>query len=182
MIATRDQLRSIPALKLTKDNCRLTFRGKPKPTAARTFVGIWYGYWRDYKSNGESLDTLHGINITVSMRTTQVAEDQIDDEVVVAEEGLLIYCERIVAALHMDPINLSEGGLFYSAVMKRANDLINDKVPGNGFVEPLQFEDGGSPEPKGGDWWGAKGEPFAGVAQTIRLGKARRVQAIPTQT
>lgn len=180
MTAVQDYLIATPDLGLTQDICAITDRGQPFASAGDLFVGVWYGYWRDKGSNGECLHTEHGVNVTVSMRATSVPMDRWGPEVLAKiKVGLLAKCERIVALIHMDPRNVTEGAssTAYSEIMRRANDIIGKDA--NGFVVPLQFRDGGQPELKGGGWWVASGkEQRAGFAQTLSFGMAERVQVI----
>ncbi len=180
MLAVRDFLRGRPELNLAKEQCEVTHKGRPFNASGDLFVGIWYGYWRDHGSNGQSLDTEHGVNVTVSVRATQIPQDKLGPEVIAkANVGLVSLCERINALVHMDPQTLTQGGVAFQAVMFLANEMIGKGA--NGFVEPLQFLDGGRPEDAPANWWGGKGG-WGGLMQTLAYGKANRVQVIESQT
>lgn len=183
MTAVRDYYRAIPDLGVAEEGlCEITDRGQPFASAGDLFIGVWYGYWRDAGSNGTSLSTEHGVNVTVSMRATAIPMDRWGPEVLAKiKVGIIAKCERLVALTHMDPRNLTENSVAYSEIMKRANDIIGNAA--NGFVEPLQFRDGGQPELKGGGWWVASNkETRAGFAQTLAFGSAKRYQTIESQT
>ncbi|HMP07592.1 MAG TPA: hypothetical protein PJ982_14680 [Lacipirellulaceae bacterium] len=175
--AVVDHLLDDSSLGLDRENCAITHDGQPFPIAGDLFVAVWPGYWRDQGSNGESLHEGYGGNVTVSLRCAHVPRDRIGVEVLAkASIGLLAICEKVRASIHMDPSNLIDGGVQKSSVMMRANQIIG--AAANGFVVPLQFQDGGRAEQKSGSWWSAKGEPMAGLAQTVTFGGAERVQPI----
>jgi hypothetical protein len=175
LLATRDQLRASPGLKVPEDQIQVTYKGRPYPMAGPKFIGVWAGYWRDNGSNGLTLDELYGINVTVSVRMADVPSDRLGVEAAKANDGLIALCEQIRALIHMDPEDTVVGG-----VMWRANAILGIETA-NGFIQPLQFLDGGSADEKSGAWWGAKGQPMAGLAQTVSFGSAERVQNIESQ-
>ena len=178
MTAVRDTLIAEPTLGLKAESCDITDRGQPTPSAGDLFVGVWYGYWRDLASNGECLHDEHGVNVTISMRSTRFPEDRLGREMLAKiKVGLIAYARRVAVLIHMDPQNVTENGVAYSSIMKRANDIIGRNH--NGFITPPQFKDGGQPERKPGSWWTAQAkENRAGMAQTVSFGGAQCIQQI----
>jgi len=148
-LAVRDEIRQ--RFGYQPEECELTFTGKPPNRV------------------GRCLDERFAVNITVSVRMADIPEDQWELELSGQSYEKLDKVVERIRTIHLDPLQYS--------IVARANAIMNKDVgPGDGIVEPLDFLRAGPVELKSGSWWGARGEPRAGVAQTLYFGNARRLQ------
>ena len=139
---------------------------------------IWPGRWsNDYE---EGIEEIFGTNITVSIKGGKVPLDRWGPEMMMGASadtpiaaGLDFVLEKIRSHVHSNDL-----------IRIAANVLINSTLgTSNGFIRPLYFKDGGSPQQKGGSWWTARGkERMAGLAQTLRFDDAQRDQTIESET
>jgi len=177
-LAVRDDLRTwLPAnttdlFPVPTDQIEIGFDGRPLPAQAEISVMIHPARWSNQYDEG--IEEIHGTNITVSVKGGKVPLDRWGPELMMkAAAGLDFVLEKIKAHVHSN----------YD-IMNAANTLINSTLgTSNGFVRPLFFRDGGSPQPKGGSWWTARGkERMGGLAQTLRFDDAQRDQTVESDT
>jgi hypothetical protein len=187
-LAVRDYLRS--RLNMAQEMIEVSDGGsfgQPPASAGIDFISIWPA--GSQNTALESLDEFYSTNITVSRRTDDVPEDRMGSEVwAKALDGFDAFVRQVIANVHMDP---NGGTNPQYAILNAANALIKaEKGPQNGFVVPLSLKSSGVPLRKTMDWWWAEPDPdtgtgnnyFAGLAQTIQLGGAERIQVIENQT
>lgn len=125
----------------------------------------------------EALEETFGVQITVTVKLGQVPRDRIGTNAYLgpAGESLDDELRAIVALLHHDK------GAY--PVLAAANVILGASV--NGFIEPLRFTSGGSPQQVGPDWFSAvttkSTQAVAGLSQTLQFGMAKRIQNIEEQ-
>lgn len=151
--------------------------GQPFAASGDFFAGIHEGQWSTQTVEG--LYEVLGVEIIVSVRGTRWPLDMWGPELMAKEKtGLWALVEAMRAQLHLDAGNDRILNLA-NAYLAKAAGVTVDEV--NGIVEPLQLQDGGRSQIRGGDWWQAKSrtgeaEPNAGMSQNIILASAGRVQ------
>lgn len=167
LFAVRDRLRF--KLEYAPEQCEIMADGRPVPGCGEKFIAVWPGYQRDNGSNGQSLDQLFGVNVTVTVRMMRVAPDKIGPLILAqANTGAYAETRRIQAVLHMDPDTY--------AVVHAANAIIGPNF--NGFIEPLQWQETRYEGVKGAQWFRSRKEKQAGLALTLVFGRANRVEKI----
>lgn len=158
---------------LTTAQCQVMFDGQPAPSCGELFVAVHPGEWTT--EDVEGLNEIYSAEITVTVRVGKVPRDEMGLNALIGPAGKSLdgYLEKIRALLHLDS--------WGDQVLNAANGIIGGGA--NGFVEPPRFRGCGRPEPKGPDWFGAEGQSASplGLAQTLRLGGARRVQRIESE-
>lgn len=176
--AVRDVLRGATpqGLGLPNAQCEVMFDGQPPPVCGELFVAVHPGEWS--AEDIEGFNEVLGVNITVTVRVGKVPRDEMGLNALIGPAGKSLdgYLEQIRALLHLDS--------WADQVLNKANTTIGASA--NGFVEPPRFRGCGLPEPKGPDWFSAEYNghgptPPVGLAQTITLGGARRVQRIESE-
>lgn len=177
--AVRDQLR-LPVngggLGYAAPQCEVQFNGQPPPNCGEVFVAVHPGGWRAEEVEG--LAEEFGVAVTVTVRVGKAPLDRMGPNALVGPTGeaLTQRLEAIRALLHMDK------GAY--PVLALANATIGSGA--NGFVEPLRFLDGGTPQECGPDWfstdWDGGGRlPPVGIAQTLTFGRAKRYQTVENE-
>lgn len=190
LLAVRDRLRDAPAnggLGFVAAECEVMFDGQPPPICGERFSAIWPGEWTGHYVEGA--DEMLGVNVTVTLRVGKVPRDRMGVNALVGPTGQNLdqLLESIRAKLHMDPGPRTATDARNYPVLTMANAYITALLgPNNGFVEPLQFQNGGRPEPKGPEWFEAASDvegatPPVGIAQTLSFGGARRLQTIESE-
>lgn len=176
LLAVRDHLRK--EFQWSELECAITYDGQPHPMCGDFFVAVYAGVWTSARIEGR--DDTFGVQVTVSRRVTAWPADRVDVPLAGPDgEALDKLLDSIAAKLHGDPP--AAGSSSHYPVLALANATIGSAA--NGFVEPLWLLDGGRPEPKGADWFHADPErDVCGLAQTLTLGGARRVQTAESQT
>lgn len=175
--AVRDVLRQAApnGLGLANAQCEVMFDGQPTPGCGELFVAVHPGAWM--ATDIEGLDEEFDVDITVTVRVAKVPRDEMGVNALVGPTGKSLdeWLEKIRALLHLDS--------FADQVLNKANTTIGGTA--NGFVEPPRFRRGSFPEPKGPEWFSAETHqsnlPPVGLAQTVSLGGARRVQRIESE-
>jgi hypothetical protein len=173
--AVRDRLAAVlPGVqpRITDGAVEVHLDGQPEPNCGEWFVSVWQGEWRG-DSGDWDLSERVGVMVTVSRRVGYVPNDRAA-KVTWAKEFYAVL-RKIVASVHKS-----------LTVMNAATDLLGLAVPlsRGGFVEPLEFADGGRLEEKDEQWfWAAVARPDtkrraapAGMAQTLTFSGALRVQ------
>lgn len=174
-LACRDELREALAPApwgLGADSVDLQIDGRPAADSGQTYVALHPGPWRG-QSGDNDLDEALGVYVTITRRLGESPADSTGVAIWGDADGIDALARKIVAVLHKS----------YAAI-RRANEehLELTGFAAGGFVEPLLFQDGGAPQVRGPDWFGAveeaEGGPWAnaGLSQTITFGGARRVQ------
>jgi hypothetical protein len=150
------------------NECDRTHDGRPGARGGQLFVGVWSDGQRSSGSR-VALDERFGIAATV---TIQIVEP--DDRAWQARDRMEREVNRVRAVLH--------GDTWGHELRRRANELagLGDAATRNvGFCEALYLLGIDAWQDRGGDWFLGRGDR-AGVSQTIRLGGARLIQAVPT--
>lgn len=177
LLATRNYLRSNVPTSLsslfnstTINQCiEVTFDGRPLPHHGEAFIAVHPGTWSNQYDEG--IEEEFGVNLTVSVKGGKTPLDRWGPELMEnASTGLDKVLEVVRVMVHSN-----------YTIMTAANTIITASA--NGFIRPLYFRDGGTPQPKGGSWWSARGkEEFGGLAQTLRFAGAMRDQTIESMT
>lgn len=178
--AVRDYLKTERGY--TSKECEFGFDGRPLPVWSGSrksyFVAIHPGSWQPVGDPmSEALEEVFGVQITVTVKLGQVPKDRIGTNAYLgpAGESLDDELRAIIALLHHDK------GAY--PVLNAANTILGPSV--NGFIEPLRFLSGGSPQKVGPDWFsavtGRSTQAVAGLAQTLQFGLAKRIQVIEEQ-
>jgi hypothetical protein len=166
--ATRDHLRD--QLALREGACEVMFSGKPPAIAGEEFWAVHQRSWRGQHGDGD-LDELYGVDVTCTRRFSGFAPWDRQGLAILLETngGLYRRVERARVSLHKSYV-----------LMATANALIEGfGVTVNGFEEPYLLASVGNPEPKGANWFHGKGgKGDAGIAMTISLAPARRLQKL----
>ena len=149
------------------DKCRIMKSGRPSSIAGDLFISVSYGYKRDNGSNGESLDLMYGVRVTVNMRSTKFSTQDIGEAIIAPDdgEGIDDVCDRIIAMMHCDP--RSEFGEF--GIRQRANQYLKGGQ-NNGFITGPELIDPGVPTEQPSSWWGGEGNGIVGMSQEILFG------------
>jgi len=175
LLAVRDHLRQ--ELSLATGQCEVQFDGQPPPVCSELFVAVHPGDWANEPVEG--LLEVYGVEVTVTIRVARVPQHALGPNALVGPSGESLdnWLEKIRAVLHLDK------GVY--PVLTKANALIGSGE--NGFIEPLRFQSGGRPQPRGPDWFSADTDlssrlPPVGLSQTLIFGGARRVQVIEEQS
>lgn len=178
LLAVRDVLRQAPpqGLGLTALECEVMFDGEPPPSCGERFCAVHPGEWQG--EDIEGLKERYGVELTFTVRAGRQPKDRMGVNLLVGPAGKSLddLLEAARALLHLDR--------FADQVITKANATIGSAA--SGFVEPPRFRNGGRPEPKGPDWFSAESDspgllPPVGLAQTLTLGGAVRVQSIETE-
>lgn len=178
LLAIRDTLRQAApnGLGLANAECEVMFDGEPPPACGERFVAIHPGAWTG--NDIEGLDELFDAELTFTIRAAKVPRDRLGINLLVGPTGKSLdeLLEAARALLHLDS--------FADQVISKANTTIG--IAANGFVEPPRFRHASRPEAKGPAWFSAEAhghgaQPPMGIAQTITLGGARRVQRIESE-
>ncbi|MDE2097162.1 MAG: hypothetical protein KGL39_07940 [Patescibacteria group bacterium] len=173
--AVRDLIRS--QLSYREADCDRMFDDEPPPRCGKVFASVW----SDGNRTSDMMTCLNevlGVNVTVTVRFVQPA-----DRWVKHRDDLEARCNAIRALIHADQYDFR--------VLRLANQLAGfDSFVGRssaaavGFREALMFERFDPVRKVGPDWFKAELDAPSvevGAAQTIRFGKARRVQALVTE-
>jgi hypothetical protein len=150
------------------------FDGTPEPRCGNVFVAVWSEGWRGSQSR-TSLDELFQVFVTVTIRCTQPFDRWLHHR-----QDLERRINRIRALIFSDMNNYN--------ISNQASALAGydqGAAPRTvGFREALAFDGCDRVETKGPDWFSAEaGDSRAvGLAQRIRFGRGRRVQALLTMS
>ncbi len=187
-LAVRDYLQSQNGW--VKEQCDVSLDGKPKPMSDDWFVAVHEGGYTN--SSHESLDEIHSVLVTVTIKTGTMPADRIANNAIfgggistsgipeqVASTNEIL--QLVKRQLNMDPARY--------AVLALANAYIEAETPPEftvyGFSEPLTLKSCGKSAQKGPDWFYSgqtSGMPeVSGVAATMVLGDARRTSSIELQ-
>ena len=159
----------------TAKNSGRTWQGEPPPMAPNVFVSVWHDGSRQCQSKS-ALDELHGVYVTVTVRTDDLPWDRWVEHRDVLEARL----NAIVALLQKDCND--------ARVMRAANALggLDGQGQQIGFRVPLQCAAFDAVMTKGADWFKADleegGDLPSGLAQTVRFRGPQRIRNIPTAT
>lgn len=166
-------------VKLTADNCKRMYDGRPRPTCGNWFVSVWGRNWKQNRMR-TCFDEYFRVFVTVTRRLDTRAFDhwvEFRDEV----DAL---ATQLIAIGHRDSWNW--------VISNEMNSLAaltwdpNDAAKRIGAAEALQFEEASDLQDVGPEWFNAKiieGQfkaSDAGCQATIRFTPIRRVQNILT--
>lgn len=174
LTAARNRLRS--ELGLADAACDVQFDGKPPPIAGQLYVSVHAGEWRPGPNALGALDEEFGVDVTVTVRTARIPQGRQGAlSIIGGETGLVLdrHLRLVTRELHMR-----------YEVTGAANDLlVADGLDERHFFRspPLVLVGTGRPTPRFADWFSADqdpGGPPVAVSQTVRFGKARRVQRL----
>lgn len=150
----------------TRATCSRTFDAQPPPACGQVFVAVWFDGRRTSEGR-TALNETFGVNVTVTMRVHQPY-----DRLVQHRDDLEVRANAIRALLHADNYDYR--------ISRAANVLAGfDQTPSQrvGFCESLTFEGMDAVQLVGGNWFHAPPDKLeVGLAQTLRFGKARRIQ------
>lgn len=187
-LAVRDYLQAQNGW--VQEQCDVSVDGSPKPMSDDWFVAIHEGGY--VNSSHNSLDEIHSVQVTVTIRTGTMPSDRIANNAIfgggistsgIPEESASTteILQLVKRQLNMDPAGY--------AVLALANAYIVAETPPElsvyGFSEPLCFKSCGKSIPKGMEWFSADpstgSAAMAGLACTMILGDARRTSSIELQ-
>lgn len=140
--------------------------GRPPPISGDIFIAVHPGGFRG--TSMEILDVNCQVNITVTLRTTQVPYDRTGIFSIVDQKlGLGPLTQLIIEYIHMNYIILQYAGKYINEVSGLCNQ----------WIEPLRLNICSPPRFVGGEWFHAEGEAREeAIIQTISFADARRVQ------
>lgn len=151
---------------------RQMFDGTPEPRCGSVFISVWYDGQRGSQSR-TALDEIFGVYVTLTIRCTQPF-----DRWLTHRQDLERRCNAIRALIHRDSLDFS---ICRAAAKLAGYDGANQPT---GYREALAFDGMDRVEAKGPDHFSAEADDAraVGLAQRIRFGKARRVQAMLTMS
>lgn len=168
--AVRDHIRSACDYKETE--CEVEYDEMAPANVGDVYVCVQPGGWCPGPNNGSSgdvLDEVFDVDVTVVMRCAKVPRDR----------------QRNVFAGNLESLNariraiISAAGVFDYDILAAANaEIVNTQNSRQGFIEPLKFG-GVDPKPRfvSPEFFAAVGgEQRSGMARTLRLTGARRIQ------
>lgn len=165
--AVRDALKA--ALSLTDRDCGRTFNGQPPPACGQRYLAVWSPAGRDSQSR-TSLDEVFKVHVTVTIRATGTTYDRWLRH----RDDLEKLLNQARAAVHLDVLD--------HRISRAANALAGLDSPAAtahvGFREALAYVGLDDWQVVTGRWFQAAQEDLAGLAQTLRFSKSRRVQAL----
>ncbi len=144
------------------------FDGKPPPGCGNVFVSVWYDGQRQ-QSSRNCLDEIMGVYVTTTIRFSQPA-----DRWEKHRDDLEKRNNAIRALVHKDTLDYR----IIRAAQALAGYVQNDPTHPQGWVEALCFDRFDAIQPAGPSWFRSDtpDSSEAGISQTIRFGKARRIQ------
>lgn len=156
--------------------CRRMYDGKPPPLMGQYFVSVWSDNSRQNQAGARDyVDHLFPVFVTVTMRFTQPPDRWVEhrDELEKRVHG-------IEALIHG-----GNPGYTYMRAAEALADFTHsaaDTTRRVGWIEALMSEGFDPIQPVGAEWLRATSPTSleCGVAQRIRFGKARRIQASAT--
>ena len=167
--AVRDEIRRLCSYSETE--CEVEYDEMAPANVGDVYVAVQPGGWRPGPNNNSSggvLDELYDVDVTIVMRCAKLPRDRQRNVFAGNLENLNSRVRAVSAACH-----------FSYLVLTKANaEIVNTQNSNEGFTEPLKF--GGvdaKPRMVGPDFFAAIGsDPRAGMARTVRLVGARRIQ------
>lgn len=161
-------------------NSARMFDGQPPPRCGNVFLSVWYDGQRGTLGQRTYLSELFGVYLTLTLRFVQPFDRWVhhrDDMEARANALKVLICQ--------DTWNYS--------IISAANTLAGFRSSGGpnlgapvGWCEPLVFQGFDPIQDVGADWFhadpGRAGEKDVGIAQRIKFGMAKRIQALPTAT
>lgn len=187
LTAVRDQIREptttspAPGLGVPSAECQVMFDGMPMVSQAWDyFVAVHEASWTSIDIEG--FEEVYAVDVTVTIRVTKVPMSNFGPYGLIGPDmaaSLLGKTEAIRALLHMDRNGYP--------VLHRANAIINNPNPENGFVEPLRFLSADKAEVRGVEWFSTEIDSKTrtapvGLSKTLHFGHAKRIQVIENQT
>lgn len=155
-------------------DCQRCHDGQPPPRAGECFLAVWSPDDRESVSR-TCLAERHRVFVTVTLRAARVPFDRL----LTVRDELARRCDQVRALVHKD----SHDQRFVRAAEVLADFSNTTAGKPNGWAEGLAYEGRGAVEEKGGEWFHAKAsDNVAGLVQTLRFGKAFRVQSISVAT
>lgn len=151
-----------------------TFQGHPPPLAGNVFASVWWPGRRQSLSR-TCLDEVQGVYVTLTLRLVKPFDRWIEHV-----DDLERRCNAVRALLHNDTLTYD---ICRAAAVLAVYDT--DDTRPIGFREALMFEGLDDYEVVGPDWFHGHVDGKSqdvGLKQTVRCGKARRLQAIATAT
>ncbi len=153
-------------------DCDCTHNGQPPPRCGDVFVAVWSRQERESLSR-TCLDEVYSVLVTVTLRSRLPF-----DRLVQLRYKMATRLSAIRALIHKDSLD--------QRIIRAANTLADyswtapDKPAG--FFEGLAYEGMEPIMEVDGEWFHAQSQKYAGLAQTVRFGKARRAQALSKMT
>lgn len=153
--------------------CGRMFDGEPPARCGNIYVSVWYDGQRGSDMR-TCLDEHFGVYVTLSIRFTQPW-----DRIIIHRDDMECRANRIRALIHSDSLDFN--------ISRAAGVLAGFDGAGQavGFREALSFGGFDGIQPVGPDWFHAHPDSQVaqvGIAQRIRFGKSRRVQALATMS
>ncbi|MCC7422539.1 MAG: hypothetical protein IT428_19845 [Planctomycetaceae bacterium] len=178
MRGVRDRLRTV--LSLGQDECDVQRGPRPTPRAGPVFLSVHPGEWRshrDFVPGGSYYsDHVHGVRITISLKTAQIPRDRWGEEFAAAAQDAILALEWLSEQVCL----AVEGNI---ALINAANAYITGDASKFVSGELLTFVFGTVPEDQMPEWWGAVVPPNItpqpqGLSRTMTFFGARRIRAI----
>jgi len=149
------------------------FDGEPPPRCGNVWASVWHDGGRTSEMR-TCLNEVHGVYVTLTIRLTRPF-----DQWVQHRDELELRANDIRALIHKDQYNF--------AICRAAAVLAEFDQTGSqpiGWREALMFDGFDAIQTVGNAWFKANPDsgPEVGIAQRIRFGKARRIQALFTET
>jgi len=167
-------------LEYPASQCKRMYDGQPPPKAGNVFVSVWYDAQRGSLGQRTYLGELFGVYITLTLRFVLPF-----DRWVQHRDDMEARANAIKVLICQDTWNYS--------IINAANTLAGFRNSGTGstqapvgWCEALVFQGFDPIQDVGPDWFHAHVEHAAernvGIAQRIKFGMAKRIQAILTAT
>lgn len=160
-----------------ESQCGRGLDGRPPPACGPVWVSVWGEGKRPADPPDDNLDERFGVNVTVTIRTAAAW-----DRIIRHRDELEGRVNAIRALVQRDSLDHSLKNAA-NALAGRTHSAA-DTARRVGFCEPLALEGIDAVRECGEDWFmaksKAKGGPPAGLAQTVRFGGARLLQASGT--
>lgn len=157
-------------------SCRRMLDGQPPPLCGLWFVSVWSDNRIDAGPVMQTaLDRYFSVSVTITVRLVQPF-----DRWLAHRDELAVKANDIVALVHEDRLN--------HVICNAANTLAGYRASGSpngtsvvGFCESLVFDGADAIQDVGPDWFHAsleQGERNCGLAQRLRFGRCRHIQAL----
>ncbi len=159
----------------SREDCKRMYDGRPAPLAGKHFISVWSDNQRESQSR-TCLDEIYRLYVTITIRCSPPWDRWLD-----FRDELEARHDHIRALVHADSLDFR----ITRAAMALAHftwDPANTADP-IGWAEALAYDGADALQTVGPDWFHAttgSGMGEVGLAQKMRFGKSRRIQAMPT--
>lgn len=164
---------------ITAARCKRMYDGRPEPRCGNWFISVWSKNGRQTQPPGRAyLDELFSLKVTITTKFVKPFDRWIEHR-----DELELMANTIRALIHKDGLDFS----VIRAAMTPASFTwdVNNVTDPVGWCEGLVFEGMDDMQDCGPAWFSGKTDAPAvdcGASQTLRFGKARRIQNSATAT